>query len=299
MKKIIVLVLALAMVCISFTGCFEQYSDTKPMSEKRVDKFIAAKGERIEDDIKDWDSLEMSIDMEQTVEGEKMDMVYSMIFDTKSKTYSLDMSQLGEEYADFGTAYLKGDYCYFNMKDEGKVKVDISSEMDLSSFIDYTSQLENYLFVFEEFDAKELGELEVEIFVTKTDDDGELYRFEFSKEYYEYLLEEGPANGVLASLGEEFSEYSTKIKYSDIDLEECSVSFEFDKEGALIEISENIDVSLKIDMTELYESMGMTSDMLETMGVSAVMEMAMKGETVIRKTDKTITVNDEEYTEVY
>ena len=57
MKKIIVLVLALAIACLSFAGC-NQYSDSKPMSNKRVDKFIEAKGDRIEDDIEDWDSFE-------------------------------------------------------------------------------------------------------------------------------------------------------------------------------------------------------------------------------------------------
>ena len=298
MKKIIVLVLALAIACLSFAGC-NQYSDSKPMSNKRVDKFIEAKGDRIEDDIEDWDSLEMSIDMKQTLNGTETDMIYSMIFDTKSKTYSLDMSQLGEEYADFGTAYLKGDYCYFDMKDDGKVKVDISSEMDLSAFIDYTSQIENYLFVFEEMDGEELNELEVEVFVTKTDDDGELYRFEFSEAYYEYLLKEGPANGALAALGEEFAEYADKIKYKNIDLGEYVVSFEFDEDGALVEISEEIDVSVTIDMTKLYESLGMTEDMLESMGVPSTMEMSMKGESFIRMSDEEININEDEYSEVY
>ncbi len=297
MKKIIVLVLALAITCISFVGC-NRYSDSKPMSEKRVDKFIEAKGDRIEDDIKDWDSLEMSIDIKQTIAGQETDMVYSMIFDTKSKTYSLDMSQLSEEYAEFGTAYLKGDYCYFDMKDTGKIKVDLSSEMDLSSFIDYTSQIENYLFVFEEMDGEELKELEVEVFVTKTDDDGELYRFEFSEAYYEYLLKEGPANGALDSLGEEFAAYADMIKYKNIDLEEYIISFEFDEDGALIEISEEIDVAFSVDMSKLYESMGIAGEMLESMYGSATMEMATKGKSVIRMSDEEIDIDEDEYTEV-
>ena len=299
MKKIIVLVLALAMMCMTFTGCLEQYSDSKPMSEKRVDKFIEAKGERIEDDIEDWDSVEMSIDMEQSINGESVAQKYTTILDTKSKTYAIDMSQLGEEFADFGTAYLKDDYCYLNMPDQGKVKVDMSSYMDLSAFIDFTSQIENYLFVFEELDGEKLNELEVELFVTKTDDDGELYRFEFSKEYYEYLLEEGPGNAALDALGGEYADIASKLKYKNIDLDEYVLSFEFDEDGALISITESLDVAVEIDLSAIYEDMGVSKDDLAAMGASTTMEMAIKSEGTFRMTDEEINVDDSEYTAIY
>jgi hypothetical protein len=284
---------------MSFTGCLEQYSDSKPMSEKRVDKFLEEKKDQIEDDIDDWASIEMTVDMQQTINGESTSQKYTTILDTKSQTYSIDMSQLGEEFADFGIAYLKGDYCYFDMPEQGKIKVDMSSYMDLSAFIDFTSQIDNYLFVFEELDAEELAELEVELFVTKTDDDGELYRFEFSKEYYEYLLEEGPANDLVAMLGEEYADIAKNIKYENIDFEEYVITFEFDEDGALIEMTEIVDAAYEIDMTEIYTSMGITLEDLAAMGVPTTMSMAIKSEGSFRLIDDKIEIDDSEYKSIY
>ena len=190
MKKFLALLLALITLSLVLTGC-EMYSDSKPMSEKRVEKFLEEKADQIADDISDWKSLEIVVDLTSTQGEEETTQKYSSILDTKSKIMQLDMSEMNLGLNGLSSAYAKGDYVYMESTETGKVKVSAES-LGLSKLLDAASQQKSFLFIFEDLDSGDLEDMGVKVFVTKTKDGGKLYRFELTEEYYEYYFKNMP-----------------------------------------------------------------------------------------------------------
>lgn len=302
MKKTFALVLALLMLCLVFSGC-ETYSDTKPMSEKRVEKFLDEMSDQIEDDIEDWNSFEISIDMTTTQGEDSTTQKYSSIFDTKNKTMEIDMSEMELGIDGITKAYAKGDYVYLESEETGKIKVSVE-ELGMADMLDAASQQKNFLFLFEELDSEDLADMGVEIFVTKTDDGGKLYRIELTDEYYEYYFKKMP--GLMEELGSEaMSEFFHLIKIKDVDIDTYELTYEFDKDGKLIKMTENVDMSYTIDMTDMMiemfkEMLGteLTAEQLEAQGIETVMAQSVKGKSVMKETKKTVEFDESEYSEM-
>jgi len=301
MKKIVAIILAMLMLCLAFTGC-QKYSDKKPMSEKRVEKFLDEKGDQIDDDISDWKSLEVKVDLVSSQNGTEVTQKYSSILDTKTKVMEIDMTNMDTGLDGLTKAYAKGDYVFMESEETGKIKVSVES-LGMADMLDAASQQKNFLFIFEDLDSGDLEDMGVEVFVTKTDDGGELYRFELTDDYYEYYFKKMP--GLLDGMGlDEMSDFYDLIKITDLDIDTYELTYEFDKDGKLIEMSEKVDMSYTIDMTDMMikmfeEMMDMTvtKDDLASYGAQTVMNMSVKGKTVMCESNKSIELDESEYEE--
>ncbi len=300
MKKIVAIILAMLMLCLAFTGC-QKYSDKKPMSEKRVDKFLDEKANQIEDDIKDWKSLEISVDLTSTQGEETTTQKYTSILDTRTQVMEIDMSDMDFDLEGLTKAYAKGDYVYMEADEIGKVKVSVAA-LGMADMLDAASQQESFLFIFDDLDSGDLADMGVEIFVTKTDDGGELYRFELTDDYFEYYFKKMP--GLMEDMGmEEMSEFYDLISITDVDIDKYELTYEFDKDGTLIEMQEKVDMSYTIDATDMllkmFEEQGMTitKEQLEEYVGTTAMSMSVKGKTVMSESSKSVDVNESEYEE--